>query len=198
VEVRLAHRAVSAAERPEALVPRVRPGHAYHLGEVLPRHRGRGARRGERRRLVDTRGIACRCGDDAAVLRALGAQQPREAPGIDVADGHDPGALEVGGQVLGVAPVRSGERQVADHEARGVGLERLGVLGIGAGVADVGVGEGDDLARVRGIGEDLLVAGHRGVEHHFAHRLPACTDRAPTKNAPVGKDQDGGRFLRHR
>jgi len=34
----------------------------------------------------------------------------------------------------------------------------------------MGNGERNDLAAVRGIGKDFLVAGHRGVEHHFAAR----------------------------
>ena len=49
-------------------------------------------------------------------------------------------------------------RQIADDEARRVHGARLEILGGGAGVADVRIGEGDDLPAVGGIGEDLLVA----------------------------------------
>ena len=45
---------------------------------------------------------------------------------------------------------------------------RLVVLGVDADVADLRVGHRDDLPGVRGIGEDLLVAGQAGVEAHLA------------------------------
>jgi hypothetical protein len=69
---------------------------------------------------------------------------------------------------------------------------RLLVLAVDAGVADVRVRERDDLAAVGGIGEDLLVARHRRVEHHFAGGQPARADGAARKRGPVGKDEDGG------
>ena len=39
-------------------------------------------------------------------------------------------------------------------------------------VADMGSGEGDDLAGVGGIGDHLLIAGENGVEHRFAGGHP--------------------------
>ena len=48
------------------------------------------------------------------------------------------------------------------------GRSRLEILGVRAVVADVRVGERDDLPGVRRVGDDLLVAGHHRVEHHFA------------------------------
>ena len=56
------------------------------------------------------------------------------------------------------------------NESGGVAAVRFLVLGIDAGIADVGVGQRDDLAAIRGISEDLLVARHRGVEDHLAGR----------------------------
>lgn len=44
------------------------------------------------------------------------------------------------------------------------------VFGIRPDVADMGIREGHDLSTVRGVGEDLLVPGHRGVEDDFARR----------------------------
>jgi hypothetical protein len=63
-------------------------------------------------------------------------------------------------------------------------------------VADVRVGERDDLARVRGIGEDLLVARHRGVEDDLAAGAAVGANATSAKDAPVGEDQDGGSLLR--
>src|SRR5690606_14565294 len=55
-------------------------------------------------------------------------------------------------------------------------LARLVALGGAAGVADVREGQGDDLARVRGVGQDFLVAGHRRVEHDLANGTAGRAD----------------------
>ena len=60
------------------------------------------------------------------------------------------------------------------------GAERpaaLVVVGVDAVVADVRVGEGDDLPGVRRIGDDLLVARQRGVEHQLAGGDAAASER---------------------
>ena len=77
------------------------------------------------------------------------------------------------------------QRQVADHEARGVDRIRLDVLGVDAGVADVRIGERDDLPGVRRIGQDLLVARHRRVEDDFAGRIAGGADRNAPKHRAV-------------
>src|SRR3546814_17106905 len=55
-------------------------------------------------------------------------------------------------------------------QARGPGLRGLVVQWSAAGIAHVRIGQRDDLPRIRRIGEDLLVPGHGGVEHHLADR----------------------------
>ena len=54
-----------------------------------------------------------------------------------------------------------------DH-APAVGPGRLRVGVVGAVVAYVGIGESDDLARVGGVGDHLLVPAHHRVEHDLA------------------------------
>jgi len=83
-------------------------------------------------------------------------------------------------------------RQVAHHQSGGVHPGRFLVFRVNPGIADVRVGQRDDLAAVRRVGEDLLVAGHRGVEDHFTGRRSARADGAAPKHRPVGKDEDGG------
>ena len=41
-----------------------------------------------------------------------------------------------------------------------------------------------------GIGQNLLVAGHRGVEDDLAGGEPVGTDRAAPKHRPVGEDEN--------
>jgi hypothetical protein len=47
---------------------------------------------------------------------------------------------------------------------------RLLVVDVDADVADLRHGQAHQLAGVRGVGDDLLVAGHRRVEHDLADR----------------------------
>jgi hypothetical protein len=116
---------------------------------------------------------------------------------IDVGDGDHLVAAKVSGEVFLVAPARCNEREVADDEARDIHAARFDVLGIGPYVADMRIGERDDLPRIRGIGEDLLVARHCGVEDNLSDRLAVAADAVSAKNAPVGEYQDGGGLLRH-
>ena len=66
------------------------------------------------------------------------------------------------------------QRQVANHEAGGIHRAGFEVLGRRAGVADMRIGQGDDLSAVRRIGEDLLVPGHRRIENYFTCRVAFC------------------------
>ena len=50
-------------------------------------------------------------------------------------------------------------------------LDGLDILVVDAVAADVRIGQRDDLAAVARVGEDFLVAGQRGVEHHLADGL---------------------------
>src|SRR5581483_2035008 len=49
-----------------------------------------------------------------------------------------------------------------------------------------------DLAAVGGIGQHLLVAGHRGVENHLAKRIRGGAKRLAGKTASVFEGKDGG------
>src|SRR5262249_16055301 len=50
----------------------------------------------------------------------------------------------------------------------------------------------DELAAIGSIGEDLLVARHRRVEHHLAAGLAVGSERAPAEDGAVGERQSGG------
>ena len=76
------------------------------------------------------------------------------------------------------------ERQVANDEPGRVDLRGLEVVGVRADVADVRIRQRDDLAVVRRVGQDLLIARHRGVEHHLAERSAFGADRTPLNTVP--------------
>ena len=131
-------------------------------------------------------------GPEGAGHRPGIADQPGEATGVDAGETGDAVAYEHRLEVaLGAAVARPAGQLAHDDAAaeRPVGLE---VGGVDAVVADVRVGEGDDLPGVRRIGEHLLVARQGGVEHHLAtgdatRRVRA--DRLALEHGPVCQHQ---------
>ena len=76
-----------------------------------------------------------------------------------------------------------------------MGLGRLDVLVIGADIADMREGEGDDLPGVGRVGHHFLIAGHGGVEAQFPDRLALCAEAPAPDDPPVGEDNDRGGAL---
>ena len=125
--------------------------------------------------------------------RACVAEQPGQAPRVDGGDAADAVARQHRGEMGLGAMIRLPASQIAHDHApaeRPAGLE-IGERG--AVVADVGVGERDDLARVAGVCEDLLIAAQHGVEHHLATAGHAAfrggADQLALEHAAVGQHQ---------
>jgi hypothetical protein len=59
--------------------------------------------------------------------------------------------------------------------------------GIGTNVPDMREREGDDLARVGRIGEDLMVSDHRSVEAHFPRAWPKSPRPLPPESLVAGE-----------
>src|ERR1035441_9954236 len=76
------------------------------------------------------------------------------------------GEERVGGGIA--APIAGDGRKLADHETFNVGSPGFAVGGAGSVIADLGIGEDDDLAGIGGVGEDFLIAGESGVKDNFA------------------------------
>ncbi len=85
-------------------------------------------------------------------------------------------AAQIGVERLLQAPAAGQTRQITHNQACRMHIRRLVVHRIDAGVADMRISQGDDLARVGRIGEDFLVTGDRGIEHHFADGLTFRAD----------------------
>ena len=150
--------------------------HAFEAGPVG----GFASERGDRERAD---GVV---GDDA-VRHAVLADQARQAAGVDAGEAHDVVALQPDVEVLGVAIVRRVGDEGFDDQAAGGGGDGLDVFGVGAGVADMGKGEADDLGGVRGVGQDFLIARHRGVEADFADRVAGGAEALAFENGAVGE-----------
>mgnify|MGYP000979433880 CR=1 FL=1 len=111
--------------------------------------------------------------------------------GIDVGDRDNSALLEVLLQVLLVAVIAGQQGQVPDHQAGGPNLCGLFIFAVGAGVADMGIGEGDNLARIGRVGQNFLIAGHGGVENHLTDRHPLSAYCQAFENTSVFKRKNG-------
>ena len=129
-------------------------------------------------------------GRDHAAHHAVGAQVADEGAGVDLGQNRDGVALHVlVGHLLG-APVGADGGELADDQAFDIGPGGLIVGAIGAVVADLGVGEDDDLAGIGGIGGDFLVTGERSIKNDFALAFSLCAMAVPAEDAPVFERQD--------
>ena len=165
---------------PGALFPLVRRFHADFLGQVHAFEAGEVAGGGQRAGFVHI--VA---GQNAAVLGALVAQNARQPARVDVGDGDDAPGLEVLRQGLLGAPVAHGEREIAYHQASGPDAIGFIVFRVHPGIADVWIGQGHDLLGIRRIGENFLIAGHGGVEHHFTHGFTRGANGDTPKEASI-------------
>ena len=71
------------------------------------------------------------------------------------------------------------------------GFGGLVILDAGAVVADLRVGEDDDLAGIRRVGEDFLIAGERGIEDDFAGSFGGRTKTPALEDRSVFQGEDG-------
>jgi hypothetical protein len=89
---------------------------------------------------------------------------------------------------LGIgAPVAGDGGEFADDEAFDVGLGRIRYRGAGSVVADLGVGEDDDLAGIGRIGEDFLIAGEAVLKTTSPERSAGAPKLRPSKTLPSSR-----------
>ena len=124
------------------------------------------------------------------------AHQPGQRPRIDPGN-PDPARFAAihSAKPLPDAVIARRRHHLAHDGAQRMRLARLDVLVIGADIADVREGEGDDLLGVGGIGHHLLVSGHGGVEAQFADRFAFRAEALAPDHAPVGEHHDSRRAL---
>ena len=150
---------------------------------------------------------------DHRVRHALFADECGEGAGVDAGKPDDAAAFQPGIEVACGAVVRRrrdrGMQNDAARARRRREVDGLDVFVIGADVADMRKGEGDDLAGIGGVGQDLLVAGHRGIEADFADSTAGGAEARPFEDRAVGEHEQrrrlgvgpsvlGQRLCRHR
>ncbi len=136
-------------------------------------------------------GLGRRGREDAAAHSAAVADVADQGAGVDAVDRRDAAVAEPveptalgAGDVLAVLGVTHDDAAGVDA----VGLHRRRADPV---VADQRVGEDDDLACVGGIGDRLLVAGHRRVEDDLAGDSTVMAAGEPVEPGPVLEQQVG-------
>lgn len=74
-------------------------------------------------------------------------------------------------------------------------MRRFFVIEIGTNIADVRIGEADDLPGITGIGENFLVSSEAGIKNDFAAAARDRAGRAAVKYAPVFQRECSGSVL---
>ena len=96
-------------------------------------------------------------------------------------------------QRSGAAEIGCHQGQITNDQAGSVHLIGLDIFGVGAVVADMRIGQRDDLLAVAGVSQDFLVAGHGGVEHHLTDSGAGGSDGIANIDRAVCERQNGGR-----
>ncbi|OPZ06765.1 MAG: hypothetical protein BWZ09_00132 [Alphaproteobacteria bacterium ADurb.BinA305] len=184
-------RRAAAVDVEAACIPGVGLRGGDHLGQIHAFQAREGPRRSEC-------GFDIGCGrDDAAVLRTLLAQDARQAAGVDLGDADDAVLVQVVRQRHRGAPLVAVSGGAAHDQPGGMHGGRFDVVVVAAGVADVRIGQGDDLAAIARVGQDFLIPRHRGVEHHLADRAANRADTLAVEDGSIGERKKGGRECTH-
>ena len=115
-------------------------------------------------------------GVDDAVHDAFAAQLAGQTAGVDAGETDDLLRLEVLVERYLAAPVRRIFAHLAHDKAGNPAFAGLVIVKVDAVVADERVGHGNDLTVVGRVGQDLLIAGHAGVEYDLTDALSFVAD----------------------
>jgi hypothetical protein len=133
-------------------------------------------------------------GNDAAEGAEFAEVEDQRAR-VDIPDDGNFVAIEIELRAFAGAPVGSNLRELANDERFDVRARSFFILEIRADIADVGIGETDDLPGIAGIGENFLVTGEAGIENDFTAAARDGAGRAAVKYAPVFEREYGGSVL---
>jgi len=132
------------------------------------------------------------------VGHALEANSAGERARVDAGEADDAARFEPLVEMASRAVIRRRRDGGVQHDAarprRRRHVHRLDVVLVGADIADMREREGDDLPGVGGIGEDLLVAGHGGVEADLAHRMAGCAKAQAFEHGAVREHEQRACF----
>ena len=129
-------------------------------------------------------------GGEHAAHHAARAQMAHQRARIETGNHRNAGAAEKGVRLRIRAPVAGDGRELAHHQTFDIRTGRLVVRGTGSVVADLRIGEDDDLAGIGGIGEDFLIAGEGGIEDDLSGPLGGRTKTLALEDGAVFQGED--------
>ncbi|ENN87868.1 hypothetical protein RHSP_48471 [Rhizobium freirei PRF 81] len=136
---------------------------------------------------------------DHAVRHAVLADPGGEGTGVDAAEADDAARLKPLVEVLGGPVVRRigdvGLEDDADRAVAGSRRQVFDVFLVRADIADVREGEGDDLAEIGWIGQNLLISRQRGVEADFGLDLTGRADTLAFDDCAIGENEKSSRLF---
>ena len=183
-------RAIARAEPPARLAPIETLLRADRRHEVHPVYAGPGGGLGAQPLQIEA--AVRRMGDDR-IGHALVANERGERARVDAIEADDSARREPARQRRLRAVVRGlgglGGEDRAERAGAAREIDGLDVLVIRADIADMRKGEGDDLPGVGGIGQNLLISGHRRVEADLADRLALSPDAEALERLARGEHQ---------
>ncbi len=124
--------------------------------------------------------------------RAADPQASRQGSCIDPFDTGNFVLLQIFIEADVRPPVGIGGGKFAHDKAGDVRPTALDILAVDTVIADQRIGHRDDLALVRRISQDFLVAGHGGVENDFAFGVAGESERPAGEDRSIFQRQPGG------
>ncbi len=107
---------------------------------------------------------------DGARLGTVIPDVSRQCPGVDPLDAWNAVTGQIGLHVVLGPPVTRYKGAFPNYEPGHLGTLGLLVHTVDARVADLHRRHDHDLPMIGGVGQDLLVTCHAGVENHLTHR----------------------------
>ena len=156
------------------------------VGQEGPGHLGLG-----QHPLQQRRGVGLDAGDPDPHGAPL-AEVPGQGAGVDLAHADHALGLQLVVEAAPRAPVRRQPRRIAHHVAGHPDPARLVVLVVPAGVADVRRGGDHHLPVVAGVGQGLLIAGHRRDESGLTEGFADRAERSAPEGSAILQHQKGG------
>jgi len=115
--------------------------------------------------------------------------------GIDIPDSGNFVAIQIKLGGFGGAPIRRDLRKFAHNQRFDVRPNCFFIVEIRADIADVRIGEANNLPGITGVGENFLITGEAGIENDFAAAARDGASRAAVKYAPVFQSESGWSVL---
>ena len=117
---------------------------------------------------------------------------PSQSPRVEAGYGRDAPFFQVIAQGLRLAKITGAQRQVTNDQPCCMDAGGLRVLGINPDIADVRIGQRDQLIAIGRIGQDFLIASHRRVEHDLADPDRIGADGCAPEHRTVSQGKNCG------